>query len=115
MEYLVEEFVDERVQGQGWEILVQWLGYTAPTWEQAGLLKDFDEEVREIRARKVTEAEEGLARLQERKTKRQATLELAETAVARKERELDGFLIRAACLGAPQHAVKSVTRPRRCT
>ena len=113
LEYLVEEFVDERVQGNGWEILVQWVGYTAPTWENGSLLKDFDEEVRELRARKVTEAREELTRLQERKAKRRMTLEQTELAIARKQRELNGALVRAACPGAPQHAVKSVTRPSR--
>ena len=113
LEYLIEEFVDERVQGLGWELLVQWVGYTAPTWEKADLLKEFAEGVRELRARKVTEARDELARLQERKAKRRTTLEQTELLIARKERELDNASVRAACHGAPQHAVKSVTRPPR--
>ena len=99
--------------GRGWELQVQWVGYNAPTWEPASQLEDFGEEVHELRARKVSEARNELARLQERRAKRRMTLEQTELAVARMQRELDGALVRAACPGAPQHAVKSVTRPSR--
>ena len=108
------ELEDERLQGGGWEVLVRWQGFTAPSWEKVSGLPVIVEMIKELRARKVAEAEKDLGLLRERLTKRRKALQLTEAACARKTDELNRALVRADCHGgAPPKASKSVTRPTR--
>ena len=113
MKYFIEEVGDERVAGNGWEVLIHWAGFSDPTWEKVEDLPDIAEDICEMIGHKVVETRAERARLQGEEEKRRVALGRAQVLVARQKDQLAGAIGKQARDGPPPRAIKAITRPRR--